>query len=107
MLVLALMLRVLTWDSKKSVRDETPAGGVLTGVAPPAGLQPLTPAPLEGKAVMPRFVKDGHPPVESSAPRDRVNLLAQGYREEKARTKAVQAADRQQATAKPAEPKKG
>ena len=43
-LVLALMLRGLTWDSKKSLRDETPAGGVLTGVAPPAGLQPLTPA---------------------------------------------------------------
>lgn len=44
---------------------------------------------------MPRFVKDGHPPVESSAPRDRVNLLAQGYKEQKARTAEVRKADAQ------------
>ncbi|MEE6295199.1 hypothetical protein [Georgenia wangjunii] len=31
---------------------------------------------------MTRFVKDGAQPIESSAPRDRVNLLAQGYRVE-------------------------
>lgn len=44
---------------------------------------------------MPRFEKAGHPPVESSAPRDRVNLLSQGYREVTARTKQVREADKQ------------
>lgn len=43
---------------------------------------------------MPRFVsKDGKHAIETSHPAERVELLAQGYREQKARTQAVKAAD--------------
>lgn len=43
---------------------------------------------------MPRFVsKDGEHAVETSHPAERVSLLAQGYREQKARTQAVKQAD--------------
>lgn len=45
---------------------------------------------------MPRFVsKDGKHTTETSNPVERVSLLRQGYTEQKARTKAVQAADQQ------------
>lgn len=43
---------------------------------------------------MPRFVsKDGTHAIETSHPAERVQLLAQGYREQKARTTAVKQAD--------------
>ena len=43
---------------------------------------------------MPRFVsKDGAHAIETSHPAERVQLLAQGYREQKAKTAAVRQAD--------------
>lgn len=43
---------------------------------------------------MPRFVsKDGQHSIETSHPGERVQLLAQGYREQKAKTAAVRQAD--------------
>lgn len=43
---------------------------------------------------MPRFVsKDGKHTVETAVPRERVDLLAQGYTEQKAKTAAVREAD--------------
>lgn len=48
---------------------------------------------------MSRFVsKDGSHTTETSNPVERVSLLRQGYVEQKARTKAVQAADQAHAT---------
>lgn len=48
---------------------------------------------------MPRFVsKDGKHSIETSHPAERVELLAQGYREQKARTAAVKQADQAQKT---------
>lgn len=41
---------------------------------------------------MPRYEKDGHA-VETTVPREGVQLRAQGYREVKARTKRVKQAD--------------
>jgi len=41
---------------------------------------------------MPRFTKDNHT-IETSNPRERVRLLSQGYKQEKARTAAVREAD--------------
>lgn len=47
---------------------------------------------------MPRFVsKDGKHSIETSNPVERVSLLRQGYREQKARTAAVKQADQAQA----------
>lgn len=42
---------------------------------------------------MPRYVKDGAAAIETSDAREGVTLKAQGFHEEKARTKAIKAAD--------------
>lgn len=48
---------------------------------------------------MPRFVsKDGAHAVETSHPAERVSLLSQGYREQKAKTAAVRQADNAKTT---------
>lgn len=42
---------------------------------------------------MPRYEKDGFDPIETSLPREGVQLRAEGWREYKARTAAVREAD--------------
>jgi hypothetical protein len=42
---------------------------------------------------MPRFTKEGQTPIETAIPREAASLRAQGWSEQKARTREVKQAD--------------